>query len=238
MPAATLADVLTADDEIDWAPRRIAIAGVTGAGKTTLARRIASATGIAYTEVDSLFHGPLWQPLDTFEDEVRALVARPAWVAEWQYAQGRPLIAARADTLVWLDLPSRVTLSRVVRRTIRRRIHRERLWNDNLEPPLHTFFVDPDHIVRWAIRTQRKLVTRVPETEAAHPQLHVVRLRSQREVDRWLAALVAASADQPGASEPSAATSSPSGPNANMPSAASAADSADVVRRQADGPSA
>jgi hypothetical protein len=77
-------------------------------------------------------------------------------------------------------------LSRVVRRTVRRRLRREVLWNGNLEGPLHTFFTDRDHIVRWAIRTRHINRERIPALAAAHPELVVVRLRRQREVDEWV----------------------------------------------------
>jgi hypothetical protein len=80
-----------------------------------------------------------------------------------------------------------VTLPRVIHRTLRRRLRRERLWNGNVEPALHTFFSDPEHIVRWAISTRHTYRERVPPLEAQHPQLVVVRLRTPREVEAWLA---------------------------------------------------
>ncbi|GHD83281.1 hypothetical protein CLV85_1985 [Salinibacterium amurskyense] len=53
------------------------------------------------------------------------------------------------DDLVWLDLPFfRTTLPRVIRRTIRRAVRREELWNGNVEAPLHTFFTDREHVVK------------------------------------------------------------------------------------------
>ena len=118
---------------------------------------------------------------------MRALVAGEAWVTEWQYSLARPLLAERADLLIWLDLPFlRVALPRVIRRTVRRRRRRQELWNGNVEPPLVTFFTDPEHIVRWAWSTRHTYRERVPRADAEHENLVVVRLRSQREVDAWL----------------------------------------------------
>jgi hypothetical protein len=74
----------------------------------------------------------------------------------------------------------------VLRRTLRRRLRREELWHGNIEPPLHTFFTDPEHIVRWSISTRKLYRDRVPALVVAHPQLTVVRLRRRRDVDRWL----------------------------------------------------
>ncbi|MCI9858751.1 AAA family ATPase [Microbacterium proteolyticum] len=177
--------MLCVTDPLPARPRRIVVAGVSGVGKTTLARRIAEITGIPHTEIDALFHGPDWTPRPAFVDDVRALVARDTWVTEWQYSDARPLLTARADLLVWLDLPfATATLPRVVARTVRRRLRRERLWNGNLEPPLRTFFTDPEHIVRWSFATRRKYRERIP---ALRRDLPVVRLRRRRDVERWVA---------------------------------------------------
>lgn len=126
---------LGADDALPMQPRRILVAGVSGAGKTTLARRTGAALGITHTEIDGLFHGPGWTPRPEFLDDVRALVAAPTWVTEWQYDAARPLLADAADVLVWLDPPFPRTFGRLVRRTLRRRWHREVLWNGNVEAP-------------------------------------------------------------------------------------------------------
>ncbi|HEY1135635.1 MAG TPA: AAA family ATPase [Nocardioides sp.] len=168
-------------------PRRIAVAGVSGVGKTTLCREIAARTGLPHTELDALFHGPGWTRRPQFLDDVRALVAGEDWVTEWQYGAARPLVAARAELLVWIDLPTPLTLTRVVRRTVGRRMRREELWNGNREGPLWRIVVDDEHIVRWAWRTRSKYRDGlVADAVAAHPELVVVRLRSRAAVRRWL----------------------------------------------------
>lgn len=178
--------MLGAEDHLPHRPRRILVAGVSGVGKTTLAARIAGVVGARHTEIDGLFHGPDWTPREQFLDDVDAFTSAPEWVTEWQYRKARALLVERADLLVWLDLPYwRVTLPRVVRRTIRRRLRREVLWNGNVEPPLWTFFTDPGHIVRWSISTRNKYAGPIPAAVSASA-LTVVRLRSQREVERWI----------------------------------------------------
>ena len=159
------------------------VAGTSGSGKTTLAALIAEALNVPHVEIDGLFHGPGWTPRVEFVSEVEAFTSRPAWVTEWQYPEARGLLAARADLLVWLDLPRWTVMRQVIRRTLRRRLRRQRLWNDNVEPPLASFFTDPDHIVRWAWRTHRDNGERVL---AVRPDLPVVRLRSPREVRAWV----------------------------------------------------
>ncbi len=186
--------MLRSDDPLPARPRRVLLAGTSGAGKTTLARRVGAVLGIEHTEIDALFHGPGWVPRPAFTSEVEELAARAEWVTEWQYASARPLLAQRADLLVWLDLPRRTVLRQVVARTVRRRLRRQVLWNGNLEPPLWTVLTDPDHIVRWAWSTHGGTAEKVRAAAAARPDLVVVRLRSHGAARRWLAGPLAARA--------------------------------------------
>ncbi len=55
-------------------PMRVLVAGTSGAGKTTVARRVAVLIDIPHIEIDALFHGPSWTPQDTFESEVHRFV--------------------------------------------------------------------------------------------------------------------------------------------------------------------
>ena len=178
--------MLGADDPLPHEPQRVLVAGLSGSGKTTLARRIGAAFAIPHTEIDALFHGPEWTPRPSFGTDIDNLIRQPRWVTEWQYSQARPRLAARADLLVWLDLPFPRALWQLSRRTVVRRIRSERLWNHNVEPPLHTFFTDDEHVIRYMIGTRRKLHTLVPEALAANPDLVGVRLANHRDVQRWL----------------------------------------------------
>jgi adenylate kinase family enzyme len=178
-----------ADDVLDPPPRRVLVAGTAGVGKTTTARRLARAIGAPHTELDGLYHGPGWTVLSDFEERVDEVTSAPTWVSEWQYRGVRRLLVERADTLVWLDLPKPVAFVRLLRRTIRRRLRREVLWNGNVEPPLWTFFTRREHILRWGIAARNEMRERVPSLAPDAPHLRIVRLRSQREVERFVGRL-------------------------------------------------
>lgn len=167
-------------------PRRILVAGASGAGKTTLARRLADAAGLPYQEIDALYHGPDWTPRPSFVEEVDAFTAQPGWVTEWQYEPVRARLAERAQLLVFLDYSRARVMRQVMARTVRRRLRREELWNGNVEPPFHTIFSDPEHIVRWAWRTHGTRAALVADAAAANPGLEIVRLRHPRATEDWL----------------------------------------------------
>jgi hypothetical protein len=93
------------------------------------------------------------------------------------------LVLDAADTIVWLDLPTRVWLPRLVRRTWRRVVRHEPMFNGNRET-LRGAVWGRDSLFGWALTQQPRRRREYPERLAGRP---VQRLRSPREIDRWLA---------------------------------------------------
>ncbi len=182
--------MFSADDPLPLRPDRVLIAGVTGSGKTTLARRVAAMWELRHIEIDGLFHGENWTPRPSFIDDVRAFAAEDRWVTEWQYtSKGTDeILAPRAQLVIWLDYPYRVVRSRLLRRTIGRSVLRTRMWNDNVEKPIWRMFSgDPEeNIVAWQTKTLHKWTERMPDVVREQRHLIIVRLRHPRETERWL----------------------------------------------------
>ena len=183
--------LLRPEDPLPHRPQRILVNGSSGAGKTTLAALLADRLGIPHTELDALHHGPEWVRRPEFLADVQALAAAERWITEWQYGDARPILLARCDLMVWLDVPRATAVRRVVRRTVRRRLRREVLWNGNVEGPLHRVFRDPEHIIRWAWTSYPRAAERVRDALEQRPELPVVRLRDDADVERWLSNLSA-----------------------------------------------
>ena len=179
--------MLGAGDPLPQTPNRILVAGVAGSGKTTLAGRISRLSGIPHTEIDGLYHGPEWTPRESFLDDVEAFTSAPRWVTEWQYRTVRPMLCERADTMVWLDFSRSVTFRRVARRTWHRARTQEEMWNGNREPGMLYAIFRRDGIIRWSVSTYARYAAAVPTAEAENPHLTIVRLRTPREVERWIA---------------------------------------------------
>jgi shikimate kinase len=167
--------------------RRVAvIASASGNGKTTLGRALAARLGVPFVELDALVHGPGWA--ETPDDELRALVEpvvrSDGWVIDGTYTRKLgTLVLDAADTIVWLDLPMRVWVPRLLRRTFRRLVGLERLWNDNRET-LGGAFWGRESLFGYAFAMHFRRRREYPERFAGYP---VVRLRSVRSVRAWLA---------------------------------------------------
>lgn len=165
--------------------RRIAIiASASGNGKTTLGRRLAERAGVRFVELDALVHGPNWTetPDDRLRATVEPLVRSDGWVIDgfYEHKLGH-LVLEHADLIVWLDLPTRVWLPRLVRRTWRRLRRREALWNGNSES-LRSAVWGRDSLFGYALRSHFRCRREWPRTLAGY---RVVRLRTTREVERF-----------------------------------------------------
>ena len=174
--------------------RRISVVGNSGSGKTTLAAAIAAALGVPHLELDAVFHQPGWRPLETelFRARVAEFVAQDGWVTDGNYSAVRDLVWQRADTVVWIDLPRRVVIWQLARRTLRRMITREELWNGNKESWRYLFCLDPDRsVLVWAWTAHHKYVQRyaAAQRDPANQHLAFIRVRDRAAANRLVAGL-------------------------------------------------
>jgi adenylate kinase family enzyme len=165
--------------------RVVVIASASGNGKTTLGRELAERLDVPFLELDALVHGPGW--VETPDAELRELVepvlARDGWVIDGSYRRKLgTLVLDAADTVVWLDLPVRVWLPRLLRRTWRRMRGREVLWNENRES-IRDALLGRESLVVFALRSHFRR-RREWARDLAH--LPVVRLRTTSEVRHFL----------------------------------------------------
>ena len=172
--------------------QRVSVVGNSGSGKSTLARELAASLGVPHLELDSVFHQPGWEPLaqDEFRRLVTARAGEDGWVIDGNYSAVRPIVWARADTVVWLDLPKWTVMRQVVWRTVRRAATRQELWNGNREPLTNFLSWDPEKsIISWAWHNHAKYRTRYGAAAAdpANAHLTFIRLASRRDVTRFLA---------------------------------------------------
>lgn len=177
--------------------QRVAIFGTSGAGKTTLALRISEKVDLCHIEVDGIFHQANWTPLDevTFLQRIEEKTQVPRWVTDGNYSTVRPLILARADTVVWLDYARGITIRRVVQRSLKRALLRQELWNGNREALSNLFRLDPEvSIICWSWTSHAAVQATMGELLNSGALRHttVLRFRHPKETNAWLQGLSAA----------------------------------------------
>ncbi len=172
--------------------RRIAVIGVTGSGKTTLAAGLARALGLTHVELDALHWEAGWTeaPLPIFRARVEQALIAPGWVTDGNYFKVRDIIWSQADTVVWLDYAFLTCLWRLTRRSVRRAVRREELWNNNYES-WRGLFLSKDSLFLWLFKTHPQRKREYPRLLALPENAHLtlIRLRSPRQASAWLASL-------------------------------------------------
>lgn len=170
--------------------QRISVVGNSGSGKTTVARRLAAALGVQHLELDSVFHQPDWQPLETgeFRRVVSEFTAGTGWVVDGNYSKVQDIIWDRADTVVWMDPPRYTAMGRLAARTFRRMVTGAELWNGNRERFGYLFKRD-ESILLWAWTSHHKYRARYLEAQAdpANAHLEFVRVSTPGEAEALLA---------------------------------------------------
>ena len=182
----------TARCQLSAGHRRIVVVGTTGSGKTTLARQLAQRLAIPHVELDALHWGPGWTPAppDLFRQRAAQALSGETWVTDGNYHVVRDIVWSRADTVVWLDYALPVILAQLFRRTVRRIVTREVLWNENRER-FRDQFLSRDSLFLWVFRTYRRRRIEYPLLlqQPAHAHLAVIRLPSPPATRTWLSHL-------------------------------------------------
>ncbi|MFG1677498.1 adenylate kinase [Micromonospora sp. NPDC049282] len=171
------------------APARILVYGVYGAGKSTLAARLAERLALPWIPVDDLLWRPGWVEVPVAEQRSRieAVCRRDRWILDGAYHGWRDVVLARAELVVGLDYPRGLSFRRLLRRTAGRLVSGEEICNGNRESLRSV--LSRDSILVWHAsafgRARRRM--RAWQADPAGPP--VLLFRTPAELDRWLADL-------------------------------------------------
>ncbi len=171
--------------------KRIVIIGTTGSGKSTLGADIEQQLGIPHIELDALHWDPGWQeaPDEVMQERVKKEVEKESWAVDGNYRVVRDLYWARAEIVIWLDYHLAVNFWRLLKRTLRRALTQEVIWNGNREPFFpHLKLWSDESLFHWLFKTYWMRKREFPKlfTLPEFQHLEVLRFSSPKETDTWL----------------------------------------------------
>ncbi|MCF0092990.1 adenylate kinase [Micromonospora sp. MH99] len=171
------------------APRRILIYGVYGAGKSTLAARLAQRLGVPWYPVDDLLWLPGWVevPVAQQRSRIEEICRRDSWILDGAYHGWRDVPLARADLVVALDYPRWRSFGRLLRRTLRRLGTGEVICNGNRESLGSV--LSRDSILLWHVGAFGRARRRMRAWQADPTGPPVLLFASPAALDDWLAGL-------------------------------------------------
>lgn len=163
--------------------QRVMIIGQPGSGKSWLARRMGEITHLPVFHIDHVHWSAGWVERDAAEKArlCAEIHARPEWIFEGNNSANFDDRLARADTVIWLDLPIRLRLPRLIWRSLKHRGATRPDMAPGCPERLSLGFL------RWVWDTRLTMraklawfYARVPDHKDRY------RLRSRREVARYL----------------------------------------------------
>jgi adenylate kinase family enzyme len=164
---------------------RVLVIGAGGSGKSTFARVLAERLQLPLIHLDALHWRPGWTPTppDEWRRVVEGLIARPRWVMDGNYGGTLDMRLAACDSVIFLDLPRRVCVWRILKRRWR---HSGRRRPDVAPgcPERVTW-----EFVRWVWTYRKRRRGGMLERLRTLTGRRVVILSSRREVERFLATL-------------------------------------------------
>ena len=169
----------------------IIIIGTTSSGKSTLADRLAEKINAEFIDLDSLHWESNWveAPDEIFRERVKAATNSQDWVVAGNYHVVRDIIWPRADVVIWLDYPFRIVFWRLLTRTIRRVVTKEKLFSGNVENGwTHLKLWSQESLFHWLFKTYWRRKREYPGLfelpENAH--LKVIHFKHPKEAEEWL----------------------------------------------------
>ena len=156
--------------------------GCAGSGKTTLARKLSTRTGLTLVERDAL--GALGS--EAYRHAVTELISQPQWILDGAPYYVEDLVYMVADTVIVLDYAKTVVMWRVLRRTLTIELLRRPVGAHR--PQGLAAWRDPEHAVRWAWSSHRDrhreglaLTSRADLADA-----QIIRFTCPADARRWL----------------------------------------------------
>jgi adenylate kinase family enzyme len=157
-------------------PRRVAVIGRAGAGKTTIARALGEELDLPVVHLDRLNWGPGWRPIGraAFEARQAEAVAGDAWVIDGGYlsSDGWPERMRRAELVLLVEAPLLVCVARILGRSLARGRGRRRDLPEGCEDRPSLAFIGWTLLWRW--RTRRAF-----RALASAPGVRVIRIRPE-----------------------------------------------------------
>lgn len=158
--------------------------GSGGAGKSTFSKRLHHILKIEVIHLDTLYWKPGWveTPKPEWKKMVEELLRRDSWIIDGNYSGTLDRRLEACDTVIFLDIARTICVWRVLKRALLYRHGRRPDMAQGCDEKVSFQFM------RWIWeypKRSRPKVLRLLAESAQHK--HVVRLRTQADVERFLA---------------------------------------------------
>ncbi|MCL2195399.1 MAG: hypothetical protein FWB76_05550 [Oscillospiraceae bacterium] len=164
--------------------QRILIMGNSGSGKSTMARRLGEHLNLPVLHIDMLTWQPGWVLNPERKQALLVAAEQPAWVLDGNHNTTRDALAARADTVIFLDINRVTCIAGVLKRWAKYHGNTRPDMTDGCPEKIDLPFLT--YIWTWPARKRRKTLTCLRELP---PPKQAIHLKGRRAVRRFWAGL-------------------------------------------------
>ena len=165
--------------------KKIIVLGSGGAGKSTFSKRLGEILDIDVIHLDRLYWRPNWQemPKDEWRTIVGEIISRDCWVMDGNYTATREMRIRACDTVIFLDIPRRVCLYRILKRTL--------IYHGQSRPDMPAGCNERFDLefALWVWNYPNRSKKKIVGTLGQFPDKKIVVLRSSKEADDYLLSL-------------------------------------------------
>ena len=162
--------------------KRVIVIGCGGAGKSTFSRNLSDKLDIPVYHLDKLFWNRGWisTPQDEFDNKIQELANRDKWIIDGNYIRTFDMRAERADTIIFINMPTYVCFYRVIKRRV--------MYKDKSRPDMAEGC--PEGIdfefFKWVLTYNKKIRPKILEKVKKYNDKTVIILNSEKEVKDFI----------------------------------------------------
>lgn len=136
---------------------KIIIVGISGSGKTSLAKSLMHKHNIMCYDRDDYYWQPLWQrnSVQIFNEAISDITKTRSWIISGNFSHLQDNAWIECDTIIWLDYNIFLCIYRALCRSLKRIILKESCCNGNYET-LRQLLFSRNSIILWIFKSFKK----------------------------------------------------------------------------------
>lgn len=165
--------------------KRVTIVGSPGAGKSTFARKLAQKTNTPLIHLDYHYHQKEFNYENNKQawiDKLTDITSGDFWIIEGNYGSSYEQRIPKSDTLIFLDLPTWLSVWGVLKRRIqyrnKKRSEMPDDWVEKIDPVFLKF------VIMFRIKSRKDVISGIKKYK--HKNLEILTFKTRKSAYKWL----------------------------------------------------
>lgn len=159
---------------------KVIIIGNCGAGKTTLAKRIAGKTDLPLIHLDKEYYKAGWKrpEKNEWQNKVKNLVSQPKWILDGNYISSLDMRLKETDTIIFLDINKWICIFSVLKRIIQHNTRDDMALGCKERLDIE--------FIKYVWNYNKKIRPRVYDLLNEYKGIELVVLKSRKEIRKYI----------------------------------------------------